>query len=55
MPSFLAPLCPFPLVENNLTSYRPGLPFVSFHAYKEFKAKNRTQGYTAALLISQSF
>lgn len=38
-----------------LSFFRPGLPVVSFHAYKEFKAKNRTQGYTAALLVSQSF
>ncbi|NVK74932.1 hypothetical protein C0J08_00710 [Marinomonas sp. CT5] len=38
-----------------LSFFRPGLPIVSFHAYKEFKAKNRTQGYTAALLVSQSF
>ena len=38
-----------------LSFFRPGLPFVSFHAYKEFDAKNRTEGYTAALLVSQSF
>lgn len=38
-----------------LSFFRPGLPLVSFHAYKEFNAKNRTQGYTAALLVSQSF
>lgn len=42
-------------IGPELSFFRPDLPFVSFHAYKEFKAKNRTQGYTAALLVSQSF
>ncbi|RNF51571.1 hypothetical protein EBI00_06670 [Marinomonas hwangdonensis] len=42
-------------IGPELSFFRPGLPFISFHAYKEFKAKNRTQGYTAALLVSQSF
>lgn len=42
-------------VGPELSFFRPGLPFVSFHAYKELDAKNRTQGYTAALLVSQSF
>ena len=42
-------------IGPELSFFRPGLPFVSFHTYKEFKAKNRTQGYTAALLVSQSF
>jgi hypothetical protein len=42
-------------IGPEVSFFRPGLPFVSFHAYKEFKAKNRTQGYTAAILVSQSF
>ncbi|WP_417527686.1 SphA family protein [Marinomonas shanghaiensis] len=42
-------------VGPELSFFRPGLPFVSFHIYKEFEAKNRTQGYNAALLVSQSF
>ncbi|RDL42875.1 hypothetical protein DN730_17325 [Marinomonas piezotolerans] len=42
-------------IGPELSFFRPGLPLVSFHAYKEISAKNRTQGYSAALLVSQSF
>lgn len=35
--------------------FKPGLPPVWLHAYKEFDAQNRAQGYTVALRISQSF
>ncbi len=42
-------------IGPELSFFQPGLPLVSFHAYKEFNAKNRTEGYTAALLVSQSF
>lgn len=42
-------------VGPELSFFRPGLPLVSFHAYKEFNVANRTQGYTAALVVSQSF
>uniref|UniRef100_A6W074 Uncharacterized protein n=1 Tax=Marinomonas sp. (strain MWYL1) TaxID=400668 RepID=A6W074_MARMS len=38
-----------------LTYFKPGLPMVSFHAYKEFRTYNRSQGYNLALRISQSF
>lgn len=42
-------------IGPELSFFRPGLPLVSFHAYKEFKAENRSQGYTAALMVSHSF
>ena len=35
--------------------FKPGLPAVWLHAYKETDAVNRAQGYTVALRISQSF
>ncbi|WP_426101111.1 MULTISPECIES: SphA family protein [unclassified Pseudomonas] len=35
--------------------FKPGLPPVWLHAYKEFDAQNRAQGYTVALRVSQSF
>ncbi|PYF83161.1 hypothetical protein DFP75_102251 [Marinomonas alcarazii] len=38
-----------------ISYFKPGLPMVSFHAYKEFKTSNRAQGYNLALRVSQSF
>ncbi|WP_109511970.1 SphA family protein [Pseudomonas ovata] len=38
-----------------LSYFRPGLPPVSAHVYKEFDARNRTEGYTFAVRLSQSF
>ncbi|MBR9884212.1 MAG: hypothetical protein GYB21_11380 [Oceanospirillales bacterium] len=38
-----------------LSFFRPGLPAVWLHAYKEFDAENRTEGYQLALRIAQSF
>lgn len=35
--------------------FKPGLPPVWLHAYKEFGAENRTEGYTVALRFAQSF
>ncbi|MCD5993483.1 transporter [Pseudomonas sp. CDFA 602] len=35
--------------------FQPGIPPVSLHVYKEFDARNRAEGYTAALRISHSF
>ncbi|MBT2339926.1 MULTISPECIES: SphA family protein [Pseudomonas] len=35
--------------------FKPGMPPVWLHVYKEFDARNRAEGYTAALRISQSF
>ncbi|MGJ7512933.1 SphA family protein [Pseudomonas baetica] len=35
--------------------FKPGLPPVSAHIYKEFDARNRGEGYTFAVRISQSF
>ncbi|PMX22787.1 MULTISPECIES: transporter [unclassified Pseudomonas] len=35
--------------------FKPGLPAVWLHAYKETDAVNRAEGYTVALRISQSF
>jgi len=35
--------------------FKPGLPPVWLHAYKETDARNRAEGYTVALRISQSF
>lgn len=35
--------------------FKPGLPPVWLHAYKEHDASNRAEGYTVALRISQSF
>ncbi|MCM2972922.1 SphA family protein [Larsenimonas suaedae] len=35
--------------------FKPGLPSVWFHAYKEFGARNRTQGYNIAMRVAQSF
>ena len=35
--------------------FKPGIPPVWLHVYKEFDARNRAEGYTAALRISQSF
>lgn len=34
---------------------KPHLPMVSLHAYKEFAAKNRAQGYNIAVRIGMSF
>ncbi|AKJ99964.1 MULTISPECIES: SphA family protein [Pseudomonas] len=35
--------------------FKPGMPPVWLHVYKELDARNRAEGYTAALRISQSF
>jgi hypothetical protein len=35
--------------------FKPGLPPVWAHIYKEFDASNRAEGYTVALRVSQSF
>lgn len=35
--------------------FSPGLPPIWLHAYKETDARNRAEGYTVALRISQSF
>jgi hypothetical protein len=35
--------------------FKPGLPAISFHAYKEFEAVNRAEGYNLALRVAQSF
>ncbi|MCM2972921.1 SphA family protein [Larsenimonas suaedae] len=35
--------------------FKPGLPTVWFHAYKEFGARNRAEGYNVALRIAHSF
>jgi hypothetical protein len=35
--------------------YKPGLPPVWLHVYKEFGARNRAEGYTAALRLAASF
>lgn len=38
-----------------LSFFKPGLPPVWLHAYKEFGARNRTEGHTIALRVSHSF
>ncbi|MCQ9425505.1 transporter [Pseudomonas sp. LJDD11] len=38
-----------------LSYFKPGLPPVWLHAYKEFDARNRAEGYTVALRIAHSF
>ncbi|WP_437882227.1 SphA family protein [Pseudomonas sp. LRF_L74] len=38
-----------------ISYFKPGLPPVWLHAYKEFDAYNRAEGYTVALRLSQSF
>jgi hypothetical protein len=35
--------------------FKPGMPPVWLHVYKEFDARNRAEGYTTALRISHSF
>jgi hypothetical protein len=35
--------------------FQPGLPMVSLHAYKEFGAENRAEGYNVALRLGMSF
>lgn len=35
--------------------FKPGLPPVSMHLYKEFDAKNRPEGYTFAVKVAHSF
>ncbi|MGR4070127.1 SphA family protein [Billgrantia sp. C5P2] len=35
--------------------FKPGLPAVWLHAYKEFEARNRAEGYTVALRIGKTF
>ena len=38
-----------------LSYFKPGLPPIWLHAYKEFDARNRAEGYTVGLRISHSF
>lgn len=38
-----------------LSFFKPGLPPVNLHAYKEYGSRNRTEGYTVALRVSHSF
>ena len=38
-----------------LAFFKPGKPVVNMHLYKEFDARNRSEGYTFALRVSQSF
>lgn len=38
-----------------LSFYAPGLPPVFIHAYKEFGARNRTEGYQISMRVSYSF
>lgn len=38
-----------------LSFFKPGLPPVWLHAYKEFGAENRTEGYNVALRVAYSF
>ncbi|MCI9867308.1 transporter [Rhizobium skierniewicense] len=35
--------------------FQPGLPMVSLHAFKEFGAENRAEGYNVALRLSMTF
>ncbi|BAI74429.1 hypothetical protein AZL_a08980 (plasmid) [Azospirillum sp. B510] len=35
--------------------FEPGMPLIALHAYKEFGARNRAQGYATALRIGYSF
>jgi hypothetical protein len=42
-------------IGPSLAYFNGASPVVFFHAYKEFGAENRTQGYTAALRIGYSF
>lgn len=35
--------------------FKPGLPLVSLHAYKEFGAENHAEGYSVALRVAMSF
>lgn len=38
-----------------LSFFRPGMPAVWLHGYKEFGTRNRAEGYSLALRIAQSF
>ncbi|MBD8495421.1 transporter [Pseudomonas syringae] len=38
-----------------LSYFKPGLPPIWLHAYKEFDARHRAEGYTVGLRISHSF
>lgn len=38
-----------------LSFFKPGLPPINLHAYKEYGSRNRTEGYNVALRISHSF
>uniref|UniRef100_UPI003C7E95ED SphA family protein n=1 Tax=Pseudomonas veronii TaxID=76761 RepID=UPI003C7E95ED len=38
-----------------ISYFKPGLPPVWLHVYKEHDAVNRAEGYTVALRVSQSF
>ncbi|WP_067215782.1 SphA family protein [Marinomonas gallaica] len=54
-----------PIVDGNklevlalgpaISYFSPGKPTVLFHAYKEFDAKNRTEGYNVAVRVAHSF
>jgi hypothetical protein len=35
--------------------FKPGMPLVSLHAYKEFGAENHAEGYSVALRLAMSF
>ncbi|TRL34029.1 SphA family protein [Rhizobium straminoryzae] len=38
-----------------ISYFKPGLPLVTLHAYKEFGAENRAEGYNVALRLAMSF
>ncbi len=38
-----------------LSYFKPGAPVISLHAYKEFNASNRAEGYNLAFRIAKSF
>lgn len=38
-----------------ISFFQPGLPALWFHIYKEFEARNRSEGYAAALRLAKSF
>jgi hypothetical protein len=38
-----------------ITYFQPGMPLIGFHAYKEFGARNRPEGYNVALRVGMTF